>query len=457
LTSTTIGIVSITTGRGSFLIGPASAFGSGTRDLVIRERPRIQSILVQFVSLPGTVDQLRPHMRRWGLSHSHSVLNERERMREALLKAISSGQLLISVAPDVTRGFSVPHAVIARKTTSAAKAQALAAQPHLPVDLEDRLIIVMQMVPDYMSGATKAAFVRTLEDVGVGMIVGGLMAWIGAHFIPGINIAMLAFDLFFLGSDVIRACETIGTQIDAIRKAKSREDFKPAAQAIAGAIAVMLVKGVFNRLLRAKSAPKAASKKTTHAIDEKPNMGGDKAPKREAQRPKSDKDAGGAGNSKRKPEEMAAPPLTPSQRVKGVSSIASVDTPRNKSVFYSGPGNRNKALASTKDGFVPIDGTDCGKQLSKENLYDEFHPLHAEADSHWSMASKRYAEGASGDVTAYVQGASPNRVFAQTELPILLQNEKVETINGIPRKLLQRLENENPGAPFLAVTGQAPQ
>lgn len=323
MTSTTIDIVSITTGRASYLIGPTSAFGSGARDLVIRERPRILGILVQFVSQPGTVDQLRPHMRRWGLSHSHSMLDERERMRQALLNAIASGQLSISIAPDVTRGFSVPHAVIVSKATSAAKAQALMVQPHLPVDLDDRLIIVMQMVPDYMSGATKAAFVRTLEDVGVGMIVSGLMAWIGAHFIPGINIAILAFDLFFLSSDVIRACETIGAQIDAIRKAKNRQDLEPAARAIAGAIAIMLVKGVFNRLLRAKSVPKAAGKKTTHAIDEKPNMGKGRAPKREARKPalEGDRRSSDSTSHETRPTREVAQPAPHSPSVKQETEV----------------------------------------------------------------------------------------------------------------------------------------
>lgn len=288
LANSAVEIVSITTGRESLLIGPASAFGSNTRELVLRDRPRIQGILIDFLSRQGASDQLRPHLRRWGLSQAHSALNEREWMREALLKAISSGQLLITIAPDVTRGFSVPHAVIVRKTTSAAKAQALQEQPHLPVDLEDRLIIVMQMVPDYMSGSTKAAFLETIENVGIGMIVGGLIAWIGAHFIPGVNLAVLAFDLFFLGSDVLKACETIAATLDDIRKARNRQDLEPAAKAIAGAIAVLVVAGIFNRILRAKSVTKAASKKTRHAIDEKPNMGEGSKPKREKQRPRDD-------------------------------------------------------------------------------------------------------------------------------------------------------------------------
>jgi hypothetical protein len=143
----------------------------------------------------------------------------------------------------------------------------------------------------------------------------------------------------------------------------------------------------------------------------------------------------------------------PRKRAASIASTGDFSTPPNKSVFYSGPGNRDRAMAS---GGVPIDKTPGGKELNDENLYGKFNPLRNEADQYWTEASQRFAKGASGDVTAFVRGASPDRVFAQTELPALLSNPNVSSINGMPTQLLRTMEANEAGSAFRAITGMAP-
>jgi hypothetical protein len=72
-------------------------------------------------------------------------------------------------------------------------------------------------------------------------------------------------------------------------------------------------------------------------------------------------------------------------------------TKPNKAMFYSGPGNRAKALdfAAAK-GKTPIDSTLGGKHLESLGLYSKLPSK--QADKIWAAASKKYAEGASGEI-----------------------------------------------------------
>ncbi len=140
-----------------------------------------------------------------------------------------------------------------------------------------------------------------------------------------------------------------------------------------------------------------------------------------------------------------------------IAKTGDFTTPPDKSVFYSGPGNRDKALHAAKNGGVPIDATPGGKALNGENLYGEFSPVdNKTADAIWSQASENFANNAKGEVTAFVRGASPDRVFGSTELPLLLKNPNVTGINGIPMDALRAMEAANPGAAFKAVVAKSP-
>ncbi|MCT0207432.1 calcium-binding protein, partial [Synechococcus sp. CS-1332] len=50
----------------------------------------------------------------------------------------------------------------------------------------------------------------------------------------------------------------------------------------------------------------------------------------------------------------------------------------------------------------------------------------------WDWVSARYVADAAGEVVTFTGGASPNRVFFQTELPLILSNPSVTRIDGIP-------------------------
>ncbi|MDM7953850.1 MAG: calcium-binding protein [Cyanobium sp. CZS 25K] len=50
----------------------------------------------------------------------------------------------------------------------------------------------------------------------------------------------------------------------------------------------------------------------------------------------------------------------------------------------------------------------------------------------WDWVSARYVADATGEVVTFTGGASPDRVFFQTELPLILNNPNVTSIDGIP-------------------------
>ncbi len=53
----------------------------------------------------------------------------------------------------------------------------------------------------------------------------------------------------------------------------------------------------------------------------------------------------------------------------------------------------------------------------------------------WDDISRGYAQNAHGSVFTVTPNSKPTRVFVQTELPVLIANEDVETINGISTAL----------------------
>jgi hypothetical protein len=61
-----------------------------------------------------------------------------------------------------------------------------------------------------------------------------------------------------------------------------------------------------------------------------------------------------------------------------------------------------------------------------------YHPT----EGPWADASARFAEQTRGEVKLLVNGADPQRVFGATELPRILANPNVTTIEGIPRETL---------------------
>lgn len=57
----------------------------------------------------------------------------------------------------------------------------------------------------------------------------------------------------------------------------------------------------------------------------------------------------------------------------------------------------------------------------------------------WRSSSRRYAAAAKGTVKTFVSGARPGSIYRGTELPTLLNNKNIRTINGISRADLHKL------------------
>lgn len=100
-------------------------------------------------------------------------------------------------------------------------------------------------------------------------------------------------------------------------------------------------------------------------------------------------------------------------------------TPENGAVVYSGGPDNLAAARQFAEGSngakVLLEGTETGKFLnSLQGLVGEFKTLTpGQIRAIWEAASRRYVWGASGDVTAFVEGSNPNSIYMQVERYIL--------------------------------------
>jgi RHS repeat-associated protein len=99
-------------------------------------------------------------------------------------------------------------------------------------------------------------------------------------------------------------------------------------------------------------------------------------------------------------------------------------TPHNKAVFYSGPGQYEKAAAFAKrTNGMTIEMTDGGKRLLSDPLFQLLSP--EQQYKVWEKASVSFASKASGKIDAFIEGARPNRTFRMREEPKLKENKNV--------------------------------
>ena len=121
-----------------------------------------------------------------------------------------------------------------------------------------------------------------------------------------------------------------------------------------------------------------------------------------------------------------------------VAQTMSVSTPKDGVVLYSvsflpSKENKEKAFAylDTHPEAMMIDQTECGKELIRLGLDGDKSGLSSEEIAAvWKIASARMISEARGDVVAFVKDADPRSVFRSTELPAILRNEDVKSING---------------------------
>lgn len=95
--------------------------------------------------------------------------------------------------------------------------------------------------------------------------------------------------------------------------------------------------------------------------------------------------------------------------------------------------NRDKAFAYLKKHpkACTIEETVCGKKLVEMGVgYHETGLTQEEVRHIWTIASRRFIPLIKGKVIAFVENADPRSVFCVVELPLLLENENITTING---------------------------
>jgi len=128
--------------------------------------------------------------------------------------------------------------------------------------------------------------------------------------------------------------------------------------------------------------------------------------------------------------------------VKGFKIAASYDvhSSPNSVVVYSisfqpTTANRDQAFDYVKNhpDKLLIEHTECGAKLV-ELGFESSQTLNQEkVMTVWSEASRRFIAAASGNITAFVDGADPRSVFMTVELPNILKNDKITTINGVDK------------------------
>ena len=123
-----------------------------------------------------------------------------------------------------------------------------------------------------------------------------------------------------------------------------------------------------------------------------------------------------------------------------IAKTYDVSTKENSVVVYSisfqpTPTNREKAFSFVKENpeKMLIEHTECGGKLV-EMGFESATTLPAEdLMMIWMEASRRFICSAKGNVTAFVENAHPQSVFMTVELPNILINPNILTVNGIDK------------------------
>lgn len=121
-----------------------------------------------------------------------------------------------------------------------------------------------------------------------------------------------------------------------------------------------------------------------------------------------------------------------------VAKTYDVSTEPDSLVLYSIsflPSKENKIQAfeyvKSHPGAVMLDHTPCGIKMMDMGLENGRCNLNEEEIAYlWKVASKRLLQGAKGNITAFVKNADERSVFRSMELPTILANENILTING---------------------------
>lgn len=126
------------------------------------------------------------------------------------------------------------------------------------------------------------------------------------------------------------------------------------------------------------------------------------------------------------------------ETVKALQIIESspMDEIHDGAVFFAGKRNRQVAthFCSINREHMTMLDTDLYRQLREIPLFgqESVIPLEEAVDIS-ALASVKFAQAASGNVVSFFDKVSDRSTFFTIELPALLLNDKVTTINGTPK------------------------
>ena len=134
------------------------------------------------------------------------------------------------------------------------------------------------------------------------------------------------------------------------------------------------------------------------------------------------------------------------QKAMEIALTYDVQTAKDSIVVFSvsfQPSKENKIKAkeyvAQNSSYTILDYTPCGKALLELNLEDyaqDENDMEKIAEV-WRVASKRFMESASGNITAFVDGADVRSVFRMAEFPEIIRNPDILTINGIDKEVFK--------------------
>ena len=108
-----------------------------------------------------------------------------------------------------------------------------------------------------------------------------------------------------------------------------------------------------------------------------------------------------------------------------VYSISFLATTQNRDMAY--------AYVKTHKGYKTLDDTPCGKTLCEKGYQGTNDVATNEIKEIWKVASERFIGSASGNITAFVENADERSTFRRIELPNIIANKKIKTINGVDK------------------------
>jgi hypothetical protein len=121
---------------------------------------------------------------------------------------------------------------------------------------------------------------------------------------------------------------------------------------------------------------------------------------------------------------------------------------KTTAVVYSGFDDLNRQFAQqdckVNSAGYTIEDTAIGKRLEQADLFHDKELTRSEAYEVWRVASEQFSKNAKGDIETHVIDARPDSIFRETELPALLENQNVTSINGISRQELKALYDTGP-------------